>query len=177
MILSKVRFLALITIIASALLLSGCNDDSSSSSGGGSKSKARGDFDLTFKQTVMPCASCGIWFDSTELVIQHTEGTYKKRQGTMFVKKASGKVGHFEADLSSIPAGAEIIRATLYMRLHPHEGIANSDHGSVIAVTGIVDGRSTFVRNISAKHDIKGKGYSKGNPNVPIDFTAYAKKL
>ncbi len=174
MVFSKVRFFALITIIASALLLSGCNDDSSSSSGGGSKSKARGDFDLTFKQTVMPCASCGIWFDSTELVIQHTEGTYKKRQGTMFVKKASGKVGHFKADLSSIPAGAEIISATLYMRLHPHEGIANGDNGSVIAVT---DANSKFVRNISAKHDIKGKGYSKGNPNVPIDFTAYAKKL
>jgi len=139
-----------------------------------SNQKARGNFDLTFKQTVMPCASCGIWFDSVELVIQHTEGTYKQRQGTMFVKKASGKVGHFKANLSSIPAGAKITRATLYMRLHPHEGIANGDNGSVIAVT---DGSSRFVRNITAKNDIKGKGYHKGNPNVPIDFTAYAKRL
>jgi len=57
------------------------------------------------------------------------------------------------------------------MLLNTHEGIAGSDNSSVINVKDCSGG---FVRTITAKHDIKGAGYSKSNPNVPIDFTAYA---
>ena len=140
-----------------------------------SSSKARGNVNLTFKQTVQPCSSCGIWFDSMQLVVEHSGGTYTSptKSGRLLVKKSSGLQQRFAADLSAIPAGATIQRATLYMRLNPHEGLAGSDNGSVLAV---YDGRKR-VRNITASGDMKGRGYSKSNPNVPIDFTAYVKGL
>ena len=137
------------------------------------------DFNLRFIQTVQPCASCGIWFDSAELVINYTGDNnkpYRKVQrGNLLIKQASGRVGRFQANLSSIPASAAINKATLYMRLNTAEGIANSDNSSVIEVYDNPTG--AFVRRITAAGDIKGKGYSKGNPNVPIDFTAYAKQV
>ena len=142
-----------------------------------SNQKERGDFDLTLKQSYMPCPDCGLWFDSIELVIVHSQGTFSKTRGKMHVKKAPNRVGHFKVDISSIPRDAQIIRATLNMLLNRDEGIANGDNSSVIDVTGVVNGRSTFVRKISAAHDIKGKGYSKANPMVPIDFTEYARQL
>lgn len=136
-------------------------------------------FDLKFIQTVQPCASCGIWFDSAELVVSYSSDNnkpYRKVQrGNLLIKQASGKVGRFQANLSSIPASASIIRATLNMRLNTHEGIANSDNSSVIEVYDNPTG--AFVRRITAAGDIKGKGYSKSNPNVPIDFTAYTKRV
>ncbi len=142
-----------------------------------SNQKARGPFDLTFKQTHMPCPDCGIQFDSVELVIVHSQGTFTKRQGHMAIKKGPYRVGRFTADVSSIPRDAQIINAKLNMLLNRDEGIANGDNGTVISVDGLIDGRSTRVREITASGDIKGKGYSKANPMVPIDFTSYAKKL
>ena len=142
---------------------------------------ARGsyDFNLRFIQTVQPCASCGIWFDSAELVVSYSGDNnkpYRKVQrGSLLIKQASGRVGRFQANLSSIPASANIQRATLNMRLNTAEGIANSDNSSVIEVYDVPTG--AFVRRITAAGDIKGKGYSKGNPNVPIDFTAYTKQV
>jgi hypothetical protein len=35
----------------------------------------------------------------------------------------------------------------------------------------------TYLQEITAQDDIKGKGYSKANPVVPIDFTEYASQL
>ncbi|MEE4250241.1 MAG: hypothetical protein V2I38_06605, partial [Alcanivoracaceae bacterium] len=35
-----------------------------------------GKFSLVFSQTVMSCGSCGIWFDSANLVIEHSSGTF-----------------------------------------------------------------------------------------------------
>lgn len=137
-------------------------------------------FCLIFKQTVQPCASCGIWFDSAELQVQSPSSNkpYKKYQrGNLLIKQSSGKVGRFQADLSPIPRGG-ISRATLYMKLNTHEGIANSDNSSVITVYDCSSGsQGAVVRTITAAQDIKGKGYSKANPNVPIDFTAYAKQV
>jgi len=138
-------------------------------------SKARGNVNLTFRQTAQPCSSCGIWFDSMKLVVEHSSGTYTSptKTGRLLIKKSSGLQQSFAANLSSIPAGATIQRATLYMKLNSHEGLAGSDNGSVLSVS---DG-GKHVRNITASGDMKGRGYSKSNPNVPIDFTAYVKGL
>jgi hypothetical protein len=133
-----------------------------------------GEFSLIFSQTVMACDSCGIWFDSATLVIEHSNGTFTSSQsGSLLIKKTRGP-GQFHADLSAIPASATIQNATLIMSLNKHEGIANSDYTSVIEV---YDSSGDFVRTITAKNDIRGRGYYKGNPNVPIDFTNYARKI
>ena len=132
-------------------------------------------FSLVFYQTVMPCASCGIWFDSATLSIEHSSGTFTSSQsGGLLIKKTRGPA-HFNADLSSIPSSATIHSATLTMSLNTHEGIANSDNKSVIEVYDNPSG--SFIRTITAKEDIKGKGYSKSNPHVPVDFTSYAKQV
>jgi len=136
-------------------------------------------FSLLFEQTTQTCADCGVWFESAELVVQYSGDNnkpYKHFQaGNLLIKQSSGKIGRFEADLSSIPASAGITQATLYMLLDPDEGIANSDNTSVIAVYDNSGGqRGALVRTITAAQDIKGRGYSKANPNVPIDFTSYA---
>lgn len=136
-------------------------------------------FDLLFQQTTQNCADCGIWFDSAELVIQHSAGTYThSKSGGLLIKLSSGKLGRFTADLSSIPASATIQNATLWMLLNTHEGIAGRDNSSVIEVYDFSSGRKgELVRTITAAQDIKGRGYSKANPNVPIDFTDYARQV
>jgi hypothetical protein len=137
-----------------------------------------GTFSLIFSQTVMSCGSCGIWFNSANLVIKHSSGTFTSSQsGSLLIKKTRGP-GYFHADLSSIPSSSTIQSASLVMSLNTHEGIANSDYTSVIEVYDNSSGsRGDFVRTITAKNDIKGKGYSKGNPHVPIDFTDYARRV
>lgn len=167
-----------------------CSDDDGGTTGGtgsvaatsaqGSPAAAgSNNFDLFFEQSTQTCADCGIWFDSAQLVVQHSAGTYThSKSGGLLVKLTSGKYGRFTADLSSIPASASIQNATLYMMLNTHEGIANSDFTSVITVYDFSSGsKGPVVRTISAAEDIKGKGYSKANPNVPIDFTAYAQQV
>lgn len=63
------------------------------------------------------------------------------------------------------------------MSLNTHEGIANSDNKSVIEVYDYSSGsKGDYVRSITAAGDIKGSGYDKSNPHVPIDFTSYAKQ-
>lgn len=170
-----------------------CSDDDDGGTSGGSGDVAAtsaapqgapaaagsNNFDLFFEQTTQTCADCGVWFDSAQLVINHSAGTYThSKSGGLLVKLTSGKYGRFTADLSSIPASASIQNATLYMLLNTHEGIANSDNSSVIAAYDFSGGsKGALVRTISAAQDIKGKGYSKSNPNVPIDFTAYAQQV
>ena len=203
------RFRLLAVLLLAGLLTISCSDDDGGSSGGGgvadtdpnlntpqaaaaqenaeaATTQAAGaaatgsyNFDLKFIQTVQPCASCGIWFDSAQLVVQYSSDNNKPythtQRGNLLIKQASGKVGRFKANLSKIPAGAAISKATLYMRLNTHEGIANSDNSSVIEVYDNPTG--AFIRRITAAQDIKGKGYSKSNPNVAIDFTAYTKQV
>ena len=136
-------------------------------------------FDLLFEQTTQDCADCGIWFDSAQLVITHSEGTYThSKSGGLLMKLTSGKYGRFTADLSAIPDSASIQNATLWMLLNSHEGIASSDDSSIITVYDYSSGsKGDVVRTISAATDIKGQGYSKANPNVPIDFTVYAQQV
>jgi len=202
------RFRFLVVLLLAGLLTISCSDDDGGTSGGSGIAETdplnpptqqaaaqenveaaatqaaagvgagTNNFCLVFKQTVQPCASCGIWFDSAQLVVQYTGDNNKPftkvQNGNLLIKQASGRVGRFSADLSRIPAGAVINNATLNMRLNTHEGIANSDNSSVIAVS---DCSGASIRNITAAGDIKGRGYSKGNPVVPIDFTAYAKQV
>jgi hypothetical protein len=137
-----------------------------------------GVFSLVFVQSVQACASCGWWFDSSTLEIVYTGGTFTASGGKMLVKQASGKQGYFSADISSIPASATIESAILTMRLNVYEGISNSDYSSVVnAYDNSSGSRGELVRTITARDDIKGRGYSKSNPNVPIDFTDYARKM
>lgn len=193
------NFRLLVVLIVTSFLVISCGDDDDGGTAGGSGETAAAlapeaaqpaeqsapattaskNFSLLFEQTTQTCADCGVWFESAELVIQYSGDNskpYKHFQaGNLLIKQASGKIGRFEADLSSIPASAEITQATLYMLLDPDEGIANSDNTSVIAVYDNSGGqRGGLVRTITAAEDIKGRGYSKANPNVPIDFTAYA---
>ena len=170
------KLLSVGLIAGLSLLLVACNDGESST-GSSSSGGKRLPFNLVFDQTYQACASCGIWFDSVQLVVKHSAGTYTSpKSGSMLVKARPYSQGRFKADLSSIPENATIHSATLYMRLHPHEGIANSDNSSVITAYD-VNGPKTKVRDISARHDIKGKGYNKGNPNIPVDFTKYTQQL
>ena len=140
--------------------------------------KRNGNFNLIFEMTYQSCASCGIWFDSAELIIEHSEGTFSARQsGSLLIKEAPYHQGRFSADMSSVSPSSTIDSAILYMHLNRHEGISNDDYTSTIAVYSEIDGSTSYVRDITAKDDIKGRGYSKANPVVPIDFTEYARRL
>ena len=140
---------------------------------------ATNDFNLLIVETYQACPSCGIWFDSAQLVVLHSLGKYKHSQsGGLLIKESPQRLGYFRANLSSIPASASIQKATLYMRLNPHEGIANGDNSSVITAYDYSGGKKgAVVRTITAANDIKGKGYSKANPEVPVDFTSYARQV
>ena len=137
-----------------------------------------GEFNLVFEMSYQSCASCGIWFDSAELVIEHSKGKFTVQQsGSLLVKEKPYRQGHFNADISSIPSSSTIESATLYMRLNRDEGISNDDFTSTISVYGKIGGSMNYIREITARDDIKGKGYSKANPVVPIDFTDYARQI
>lgn len=189
-------------LLLAGLLIVSCGDDDDGGTAGGSGETAAAaapeaaqpaeqsapaataskNFSLLFEQTTQTCADCGVWFQSAELVVRYTGDNNKPyvkyQQGNLLIKQSSGKVGRFEADLSAIPALSTITQATLYMLLDPDEGIANADNTSVIAVYDFSSGaKGALVRTITAAQDIKGSGYSKANPNVPIDFTAYASQV
>jgi hypothetical protein len=141
-------------------------------------SSGRGEFSLVFEQTYQSCASCGIWFDSAELVIEHDRGTFRSSQvGSLLIKQSPYFQGTFRASIAGVPRVADIRNATLYMRLNLHEGISNDDFTSTLAVYGYAGGNLEYIRDITAQYDIKGRGYSKANPVVPIDFTEYAKRI
>lgn len=137
-----------------------------------------GDFNLFFEMSHQSCSSCGIWFDSAELVIVHSQGRFTERQsGSLLIKETPYRQGRFNANVSSIPPSSTIQSATLYMRLNAAEGISNDDFTSSISVYGDIGGSRRYLREITAREDIKGKGYSKANPIVPIDFTTYARQI
>lgn len=179
------KLTTLVIIMGLAALLSACNAESSSStSGGGSSSGGSpatgtlGSFNLVFSQTRQDCRDCNVWFDSARLEITHSSGNYTFEQtGGMRIHRRAKLKGRFFADLSAIPDNGTISNATLYMTLNRDEGIANADFTSVVEVYGTINGKLTYVRDITARSDIKGKGYSKLNPVVPIDFTSYAQQL
>jgi len=190
----KFQFL-LVLLVAGFLMISCGDDDDGGGTAGGSgtvqsaavapqgapAAAGSNNFSVLLEQTTQTCADCGVWFDSAELVVQYAGSNkpYTYRQnGGLLIKQSSGKTGRIQTSLASIPAGSAITKATLNMRLNSHEGIANSDNTSVITVYDFSGGsKGPVVRTITAAADIKGKGYSKSNPNVPIDFTAYAKQV
>lgn len=190
----KFQFL-LVLLVAGFLMISCGDDDDGGGTAGGSgtvqsaavapqgapAAAGANNFSVLLEQTTQTCADCGVWFDSAELVVQYAGSNkpYTYRQnGGLLIKQSSGKTGRIQTSLASIPAGSAITKATLNMRLNSHEGIANSDNTSVITVYDFSGGsKGPVVRTITAAGDIKGKGYSKSNPNVPIDFTAYAKQV
>lgn len=196
------RFRFLAVLLLAGLLTISCSEDNGGTSGGSGETNTKpapqaaakseaapqtastaaagsNNFALLFQQTKQTCADCGVWFDSAQLVVNHSAGTYThKKTGRLLIKQSSGRTVLFAANLSSIPPSATINNATLYMRLNTHEGIANSDYSSVIEVYDFSSGRKgPLVKTITAAKDIKGKGYSKANPNVPIDFTDYARQV
>jgi hypothetical protein len=61
------------------------------------------------------------------------------------------------------------------MSLNGAEGISYDDYTSTLAAYDTSTGSK--IRDITAASDIRGSGYDKSNPNVPIDFTAYAKQV
>lgn len=182
------KILNLLTIGMLALLLSACSEDQLeklTSSGGGSDSTStsttasrdNNQFSLVFEQTYQPCRDCGMWFDSAELVIQTDKGTFRYNQiGSLQIRQNAKLKGYFRADISAIPNDAQIQSATLTMRLNRDEGLANEDFSSRVSVSGYINGRLQYARDLTAS-DIKARGYSKANPAVPFDFTQFAKRL
>ena len=63
-----------------------------------------------------------------------TEADRDERRHTMLVKKTPARTGLLRADLSDIPAAAQIVSAKLHLHLHDQEGLAFSDHSSVITI-------------------------------------------
>jgi len=154
------------------------NNDSEAESETVNSGTRTSDFSLEFEMSHQSCSSCGIWFDSAELVIVHSEGRFTAHQsGSLLIKEAPYFQGHFHASIGSIPPSSTIQSATLYMQLNSGEGISNDDFTSSISVYGYIGGSRRYIREITAADDIKGKGYSKANPNVPIDFTSYTRQL
>ena len=90
-----------------------------------------GDFNLIFEMSHQSCSSCGIWFDSAELVIDHSEGRFTARQSSsLLIKEAPHFQGRFSANISSIPTSSKIQSAILYMFLNTDEGISKDDFTS-----------------------------------------------
>ncbi|HJK89331.1 MAG TPA: DNRLRE domain-containing protein, partial [Polyangiaceae bacterium LLY-WYZ-15_(1-7)] len=129
------------------------------------------------------------------------EGTSRaEREDTLLMKRSPQRTGLLFADLSPIPAGAEILEARLHAHIHTHEGLANSDRSSVLTVyegtrewdfatvdwnhyaagarwtTPGGDGGGV-VREIHAGRDMQDRGFSKASPNAHFDFTAHVTAL
>ena len=49
------------------------------------------DFNLVFLMTYQSCDACGIWFDSAELVVVHSEGIYRHSQSGSLLITATVK--------------------------------------------------------------------------------------
>ncbi|MCA9657768.1 MAG: DNRLRE domain-containing protein [Myxococcales bacterium] len=194
------------------------------------------DFNLIFRQSVMACSGCGIWFDwqgedankprlEVTWSLDGQQETSVFRHGldgaenafgffivnpppaspeehfhSILVKQSLARTGLFRADIREIPPDAQIDDATLFLHIHSHEGLANSDTSSVLEVhecerdwnwneatwNQAADGVpwdqpggdfGELIREIRAKEDLHGAGFNKGNPDAHFDFTDYVKKL
>ena len=127
-------------------------------------------------------------------------GPRASHEDALLVKQGPARTGLLFSDLSSIPEGAEILEARLYMHIHVREGLANSDRTSVLTVyegmhewdfatvnwnqwrpglawTSAGGDSGPVVREIRADRDLWGRGFSKANPDANFDFTAYVTEL
>jgi hypothetical protein len=84
------------------------------------------------------------------------------------------KVGRGTATIKfSVPSSVgSVSKATLYLRFDTREGIANGDFSSVVVMEA--GGKTWKVLNASA---VKAAGYSKANPNFPVDVTGYVRSV
>lgn len=119
---------------------------------------------------------------------------------SMLVKQNPARRGLFRADASDIPAAATIGSATLYLHLNSDEGLAYSDHSSVLEVhacdrawdwdevtwTSYASGQAwsaaggdlgPLIREIRAQEDLHALGFNKANPNAHFDFTTHVQQL
>lgn len=122
---------------------------------------------------------CGWWWTKAALnVIYEVAGTTGQAISTydrkIFVRKSPHSTGTVSMAMTPIPAEAIVISAVLTMVFDAHEGIAWADDTGLCEIRS-VDGQ--FIRNLSAKDDIKGKGYNKNKRNLPVDFTPYVQAL
>ena len=133
------------------------------------------DFNLVFEMVNQLNDECGFWFTTATLNIVYEGGSYTSApSGEIFIKKSSGSVGKFRADITSIPCSAKILTATLRMTLEPDEGLAWGDKEGVVEIR---DGNSQeLIRNLEAAQMHK-ESWNKGRPTGPVDFTEYVKKL
>jgi hypothetical protein len=120
---------------------------------------------------------------------------------SMLIKSSPKRNGLFKCDISDIPVNATITKATLYLHIHTHEGLAGADNSSVLWVhqcaqqdwdwqyvnwTNYAQGKAwntiggdfgVKIRELRAKEDMKDRGFSKSNPDCNFDFTDYVKGL
>ncbi|MBF0432822.1 MAG: serine hydrolase [Fibrobacteria bacterium] len=101
----------------------------------------------------------------------------------------------FKADISDIPHGAQIQKATLHLHIHSEEGMGPSAKG-VIGLfkcdkdwnwdyadwTNYDNGRpwdteggdyGDLIRNLDVTQNMRNEGYSKQNTEFPLDLTQY----
>jgi len=134
-------------------------------------------FRLELQQTYQSCHDCGFFFNSAELIVEHSAGTLKRsRGGPFWVRNQYDLHGIINFDISQIPSNATINKATLWMVFHEQKGIANADSTSVVTSYGWINGEKLVVKKESAK-DIKARGCNKVNNNCPFDYTSYAKRI
>lgn len=177
-----------VSFLSAVFFLAGCSGSGSSSGSTTATGDLQGasnaapttpgtqQFRLELKQTVMPCPGCGWLIDSAKLVVKHSQGTFQKSHKGFLIKIGRPNVP-VKIDISGIPSNATIESADFYMKFNVHEGIAGADYSSVVEAYGWINNKKQLVRRLYAKKDIKAKGYSKANPNVPFDFTTYVRQL
>ncbi len=133
----------------------------------------------------------------------HSIFTTPQNSGTkhsLLVKQTPVRNGLFRADISDIPAAATIVSATLHLHLDTDEGLAYSDHSSVLQVhacdrpwdwdhvtwtnydSGLAWSQAggdfgPLIREIRAQEDLHARGFNKANPDAHFDFTAHVQQL
>lgn len=133
-------------------------------------------------------------------IVPGDPGPPEERLHSLLIKDSPRRVGLFLADMSDIPVEAEILEARLHLHIHTGEGLANSDHSSVLAVyecpvlwrwtevdwTNASEGvgwttaggdMGALIREIRAQEDLWDQGFNKANPNASFDFTDYVREL
>jgi hypothetical protein len=119
---------------------------------------------------------------------------------SILIKQTPQRNGLFRADISDIPEAATIVSAALHLHIETDEGLAYSDHASVLAVHACAtqwnwdyvtwthyDNGLTWtqaggdfgplIREIRAQEDLVNRGFNKANPNAWFDFTPYVQQL
>lgn len=136
--------------------------------GGKSKPKAKAapsTVSFKFRQLKQDCPGCGWMWDSSQLVIKHSGGTTKIDGEGFIVKKNPPRAPTVKFD---IPEGVSgVTNATLVLKWHKLEGLANGDNGSVVEIKS----NGKIIHTLNA---VKGKvnGSHKAGPPLKLDMTS-----